>query len=167
MYKPLSYLKHLATATDQHGVHSPFVYDYLTKCLYKKPKVKTSKTKSVLLKSIPYFSMESIWVVSDSQEIIPKIQRESGLKSEQNPPFDLVYADKPTIKLLSLLKEKENYVHNGSMVLIDRIQSTEDHQKIWKSLVQIKKVTVSIDMFYCGALFFRKEQAKEDFKIRI
>jgi len=167
MYNPLIYLKHLTTATNQHGVHSPFVYDYLTKCLYKKAKVKTSKTKSVLLKSIPYFSMESIWVVSDDEETILKIQGESNLKLEENPPFDLIYADKPSVKLLSLLKEKENYFHNGSMVLIDRIHQTGGLQKIWEDLTQLKKVTVAIDMFYCGALFFRKEQAKEDFKIRI
>ncbi|VAW11569.1 hypothetical protein MNBD_BACTEROID03-2603 [hydrothermal vent metagenome] len=167
MYKPLIYLKHMATATNQHGVHSPFVYDYLTKCLYKKTKAKTPKIKSVLLKSIPYFSMENIIVISDNQETTLKIQKESNLKSEQNPPFDLIYADKPSVKLISLLEEKENSVHNGSMVLIDRIYQTEDLQKIWKDLTQLKKVTVSIDMFYCGALFFRKEQDNEDFKIRI
>ena len=167
MYKPLAYLKHLVTATNQHGVHSPFVYDYLIKCLYKKSKIKTSKTKSVLLKSIPYFLMESILVVSDNQETILKIRKESSLKSKQNPPFDLIYADKPSVELLSLLKEKENSVHNGSMVLIDRIHQTGDLQKTWKDLTRLKKVTVAIDMFYCGALFFRKEQAKEDFKIRI
>ncbi len=157
----------MVTATNQHGVHSPFVYDYLTKCLYKKSKVKTSRTKSVLLKSIPYFSMEKIIVISDNQETIQQVQRESNLKSEQNPPCDLIYADKPSVKLLSLLKEKENNFHNSSMVLIDRIHKTEDLQKIWKDLTQLKKVTVSIDMFYCGTLFFRKEQVKEDFKIRI
>jgi hypothetical protein len=111
--------------------------------------------------------MENSIVVSDNQETIQQIQGEFNLKSEQNPPCDLIYADKPSMKLLSLLKEKENSVHNGSMVLIDKIHKTNDLQKLWKDLTQLKKVTVSIDMFYCGVLFFRKEQAKEDFKIRI
>ena len=29
-----SYLQFLLKSTNQHGVHSPFVYDFVTKCLY-------------------------------------------------------------------------------------------------------------------------------------
>ena len=34
MYSQIQYLKHFLTATNQHGVHSPFVYDLITKCFY-------------------------------------------------------------------------------------------------------------------------------------
>ena len=32
----LEYLKFFLKSSNQHGVHSPFVYDFTTKCLYKK-----------------------------------------------------------------------------------------------------------------------------------
>ena len=38
MYQLISYIKFLVSATNQHGVHSPFVYDFVTKCLYDKKK---------------------------------------------------------------------------------------------------------------------------------
>jgi len=37
----------------------------------------------------------------------------------------------------------------------------------WKALKYHKKVTVSVDCFYFGFLFIRKEQAKQHFKIRV
>jgi predicted O-methyltransferase YrrM len=36
MYQTLQYLKFLFTSTNHHGVHSPFVYDLITRCLYDK-----------------------------------------------------------------------------------------------------------------------------------
>jgi len=36
-FKIKSYLFFLLNSTNQHGVHSPFVYNFVTKCLYKKP----------------------------------------------------------------------------------------------------------------------------------
>jgi len=40
----ISYLKYLWRSRDQHSVHSPFVFELLTKCIHKVPK--GSKTKA-------------------------------------------------------------------------------------------------------------------------
>ena len=40
MYQILSYIKFLFTSTNQHGIHSPFVYDLVTKCFYDKTNYK-------------------------------------------------------------------------------------------------------------------------------
>ena len=34
MFKVLAYIKFLLKSTNQHGVHSPFVYNLVTKCFY-------------------------------------------------------------------------------------------------------------------------------------
>jgi hypothetical protein len=52
---------------------------------------------------------------------------------------------------------------NDSMVFIDGIFKDK---KAWESLIVSDKIRVSINFFYGGILFFRKEQVKEDFKIR-
>jgi len=37
----------------------------------------------------------------------------------------------------------------------------------WETIIKHPKVTVSIDTFFWGIIFFRDEQAKEHFTIRV
>jgi len=165
LYKPITYLKHQLTATNQHGTHSPFVYNYVTKCLYDRPKYKISKSIEVLLKSIGYFSAEHIKIVSKNSKIENRIQQEFGLKSNKHPLCDIIYFEYPPEEIRSLLNTKK--VHNNTMVLYDNIHRNKKNTSLWENIKLLEEVTVTIDLFYCGAIFFRKEQAKEHFKIRI
>lgn len=164
MYYLFQYLKHLLTATNQHGVHSPFVYEYLTNCLYKKTSYKASRSENVLLKSIPYFSAKRLRILSKNTRIENRIQKEFGLKNVDESPFDLIYLDNPDSEIFS---ELEGRVHNDTMLLLGNIHRNKTSSNIWEELKQNAIITVSMDMFYCGALFFRKEQAKQHFKIQI
>ena len=60
-----------------------------------------------------------------------------------------------------------NDLKNNSMLLLDGIHKTKDSLAAWLQLTEHTHVRVTIDLFYCGIVFFRKEQAKEHFKIRI
>ena len=40
-----SYLKFLLKSTNEHGVHSPFVYNFVTRCLYNKQLVNRQEIK--------------------------------------------------------------------------------------------------------------------------
>lgn len=154
----------MLTSTNQHGVHSPFMYDYITKCLYIKSKHKASKVDNVVLKSISYFKMKSIKFLKSDAPINNRIQKVLGLNATNTLPFDFIYSEKPSLDLLSIFKEQ---IHNDSMLLINNIHSTKSNANTWDALKQNEAATVSVDMFYCGAIFFRKEQVKEHFKIRI
>jgi len=39
-------------------------------------------------------------------------------------------------------------------------------QQAWLQIIKHHKVTVSIDLYHMGIVFFRKESSKENFKIR-
>ncbi|MEP6260319.1 MAG: class I SAM-dependent methyltransferase [Gillisia sp.] len=52
MHLLLAYIKFLFRSTNQHGVHSPFVYNLLTQCLYKKEKRPAFTTISEYIKAI-------------------------------------------------------------------------------------------------------------------
>lgn len=38
MYSAIAYINFFIKSTNQHGVHSPFVYSLITKCFYNKTK---------------------------------------------------------------------------------------------------------------------------------
>ena len=163
-FKLISYLKFLVKSTNAHGVHSPFVFKYVTQCLYSKKKWDDNKTINVLLKSIDYFSARNVHISK------PDIQRLVGAEFSnihfEGTLLDILYVDRMDavefMKLLSFGK-----FHNDSMVLVDSIYENPRKQKDWKKLITSKEITVSLDMYHCGALFIRREQVKEHFTIRI
>ncbi|MFH6601910.1 hypothetical protein ACEZ3G_00365 [Maribacter algicola] len=165
MYKIIAYLNFLFSSTNQHGVHSPFVYDYVTKCLYARQKFKVSKAENVLFKSMGYFNVKNIWISSGSKPLQKKIQAEHPSIQINHGPYDLIFIDAPH------LEESFNFlfenIHNNSMLLIGSIYKNKPCTKLWQMVKDHEKARVTIDMYHCGAVFFRKEQASEHFRIRI
>ncbi|MFS4467429.1 hypothetical protein [Maribacter sp. 2210JD10-5] len=153
-----------ARASNQHGVHSPFVYDYVTKCLYQKTKGKLPVTEEVLLKSISYFNVKNIGLVNNSDILKQRIKAIDKDISFQHVPFDIIYADEQSQFFKKVAKEQ---VHNDSMLLISGIHNTPEHHQNWKKLRSLEQARVTIDLFYCGIVFLRRQQAKQHFRIRI
>ncbi|WP_148261461.1 hypothetical protein [Flagellimonas ruestringensis] len=145
-------------------MHSPFVFSYVTQCLYSKKRLHRNKSINVLLKTIAYFNFESISVNNKSIRELVK----------QN--FPEVQFDKSTVDLLfmnelsassfeKILSEKK--LHNDSLILIDSIYANRQNLAQWHQLIALPEITVSIDMYYCGLISIRREQVKEHFRIRI
>jgi hypothetical protein len=57
--------------------------------------------------------------------------------------------------------------HNNTVFIFDDIHWSPEMTEAWKTIIKHPKVTVSIDTFFWGIVFFRKEQAKEHFVIRV
>ncbi|WP_373517386.1 hypothetical protein [Pricia sp.] len=163
----LNHIKFLLTATDQHGVHSPFVYNYVTKCLFSKSKYSKGKSLNILLKSIAYFQAERVWLPPKKDSIQKEIQREFPSVKFQNGPYDLLFTNPFEAKKLVCTTSEEKKIHNNTLLLVENIHGNATNLSLWEKIKSHQNVTVTVDMFYCGAVFFRKEQAKEHFKIRI
>jgi predicted O-methyltransferase YrrM len=89
-----------------------------------------------------------------------------GLTEKQ---WDLVFIDghhdkDATLKYANMLLDR---VHEQSLVILDDINWSPGMQSAWQALKEHPKVTVTVDTFFWGLLFFRKGQAPEHFKIRL
>lgn len=106
------------------------------------------------------FSLRNISLVNKSFE--------AALKSRKEP-VDLIYLDGQhsytgTKELFEMILP---LTHNDSLLILDDIYWSQDIQKAWKEVSNDKRVRVSIDLYWMGLVFFRKEQPKQHFTLRL
>ena len=249
-----SYLKFLYSSKNQHGVHSPFVFNLVTKCFYDKKNYPqysilrnyrnsllqndnfievtdfgagsrvfksntrpiskiaktagiTSKRAELLYRISNYFKSESILEIgtslglasaalslgneeakiktlegcSNTLAVAQKQFETFGLKNVESIPtefsnylknsteyYQLIYFDgnhskQATLNYFELLLPR---ITNESVWIFDDIHWSADMEEAWKLIQNHPKVTVTIDTFRWGIVFFRHEQPKEHFVIR-
>lgn len=261
-----SYLKFLLYSKNQHGVHSPFVFDLVTKCFYDKKNYpeyevlknyrksllanktiievtdfgvgsrvfKTNQRKvcaiaknagispkraELLFRITNYFQPDSVLEIgtslglatialslgNKSRSIGTKIitlegcpqtmaiaKNQCQLQNLNNIEFvniefedylkNLQLAPKTSGRILQLIYFDGNHsknstleyfelllptITNDSVWIFDDIHWSKDMEDAWEAIKNHPKVTVTIDTFQWGLVFFRKEQEKEHFSIRI
>lgn len=260
-----SYLKFLYNSKNEHGVHSPFVFDLVTNCFYNKTKYpdysilknyrksllenknfievtdfgagsrvfksnkrqisKIAKTAGIspkraelLYRMVRYFQPENILEIGTSlglatsalafgnnKSIIKtlegcpntlavaknqisnchtersrsaKFQNIEFINTEfssylrnsklQTPNYQLIYFDgnhskQATLDYFELLLPT---ITNETIWIFDDIHWSKDMEEAWETIKNHPKVTVTIDTFQWGIVFFRSEQEKEHFIIR-
>jgi len=256
-FKIKTYLSFLLKSTNQYGVHSPFVYNLMTQCFYKKAdpqklamlsnirktsyknhqyisvtdygkgsKVfKTNRRKisdiakiagisrkraALLLRIVNYFNPLNILEIGTSiglgttalsinnpnaqiktLEGCPKtanMAKELFLKynltniktvigdfkntvpmAAKNQIYDLIYFDGNHQKdpTLDYFEKCLPAIHNNSIFIFDDINWSADMQEAWEYIKQHPKVTVTINTYQWGFVFFRKEQKKQHFTVRV
>jgi predicted O-methyltransferase YrrM len=57
-------------------------------------------------------------------------------------------------------------VHENTLLIFDDIYWSEGMKEAWNIIKSHPQVTVTIDLFWIGLVFFKKGQAKEDFLVR-
>jgi predicted O-methyltransferase YrrM len=251
-----AYLKFLKRSTNQHGVHSPFVYNLITKCFYNKTSYKdyeklidyrntllenknsinitdlgsgsrvtksntrkiadiaknsgTSYKRAKLLYRLSnYFQINNALELGTSLGIAtqalslghpntkittiegcPSLSKFSEKNFKQfnltnievltgdfkdaiqklnSNSYDLIFFDGNHQKeaTLNYFETLLQCAHNDSVFIFDDIYWSKGMTEVWKTIIQHPKVTISIDTFFWGFVFFRKEQAKEHFTIRV
>jgi predicted O-methyltransferase YrrM len=257
LFQIKSYLKFLWNSKNEHGVHSPFVFNLLTKCFYDKKtkpeysilknyrksllenksfievtdfgagsKVFKSNTRQIakiaktagispkraelLFRITNYFQSKNILEIGTSLGLAtsalalgnPKAKiitlegcPETGNVAKnhlenfdcknvdtiitefedflvrtnlQSTDYDLIYFDgnhskKATLAYFDLLLTT---ITNDSVWIFDDIHWSPEMEGAWQTIKNHPKVTVTIDTFQWGFVFFRYEQEKEHFVIR-
>ena len=77
--------------------------------------------------------------------------------------FDANHRYEPTIKYFELCSEKAT---EESVFVFDDIHWSDEMHEAWQYIRHHKDVMISIDLFYVGLVFFRKNQPKQDFILR-
>lgn len=256
MHRITHYIKFLLNSSNQHGVHSPFVYQLITKCFYDKSNYNaykaifnyrksllnnttsinindlgagsrvlkshthtvshltknactTYKRAKLLYRLASYFKFNQVLELGTSLGVathalslgnnkthITSIEGcaktskfantqlknfnvknttlitnnfDNEIKNLTSNSYDLIFFDGNHQKeaTLSYFESLLKTTHNNSIFIFDDIYWSEDMTESWNIIKEHPKVTVTIDTFYWGFVFFRREQNKEHFTIRV
>jgi predicted O-methyltransferase YrrM len=58
-------------------------------------------------------------------------------------------------------------VHENSLLIFDDIYWSRGMKEAWNEIKAHPEVTVTVDLFWIGLVYFRKGQVKEDFVIKL
>ena len=77
----------------------------------------------------------------------------------KNKQWDIIYIDgnhqyQPT---LDYFEQAKQYLHNDSIIIFDDIYWSEDMTKAWEAIKADPTVTLSLDLFFFGIVYFKKE----------
>ena len=112
-----------------------------------------------------HFNPKRIWLVSNlpaNSGIRGNLEVDSTL---QGPPFDLLVFDKPSHEVGEILSDPGQW-HNDSIVYLGNLRGSASTYALWEQISLHPSVRVVVESYREGLLFFRKEQAKQHFKIR-
>ncbi len=189
LFKIRSFFKFIFSSTNQHGVHSPFVYNLVTRCFYVNTNKDLFPEISELLKSgdnkpfsfkvakllnrLPnYLGYSKAFLPENLDTSINKIislknttSIDNTLQSDTN--YDLFFLDSKNIVDASEITTLFSHCHNDSVIILNGPYRSTDSQNIWNKIKDHPQVMVTIDCFSLGLIFLRKEQAKEHFTIRL
>ena len=59
------------------------------------------------------------------------------------------------------------FIEESTILVFDDIYWSRDMTQAWETILKDSRVIVSIDCFNLGFIFFRKEQPKQHFRIRL
>jgi predicted O-methyltransferase YrrM len=91
-----------------------------------------------------------------------------GFLENVHPGVDLIFIDgdhhyEPTMRYFNRAK---SLLSDGGCVVLHDIYWSEGMKRAWSEIKKDRAVTVTVDLFFLGFVFFGNRQAKEDFKIR-
>ena len=163
------YLLFLLKSTNQHGVHSPFVFRLVTQCFYLRDKIPcthypegiTPKKGQFILRLTKYFAPKSIKIYSNNKNFASLFPTSLTEVSKQKQDMIILYQQENKTTIEQLIAQ----MHNDSLLLVVD-PHREENEDFFKQLAENKAFTVVIDTFSFALFFIRSEQERECFVIR-
>lgn len=83
--------------------------------------------------------------------------------------YDLIFIDghRNGAATIAYFEKLLAFAHIDTIFILDDIYWSKDMTRAWEILIKHKEVTASIDSFYWGFLFLRKEQSQQAFHVRL
>jgi hypothetical protein len=178
----LSFIKHYLSATLIDVLHSPFVFGLYNQCIKKKSvqELPTNITThslpyfrkradEVLLKYVLHYTPSRIYLAGHAIEgDFADALHTLGIPFDKTMPFhtcDMIYFER--IIDVPKVKSSLQHMHNDSVIVVRNMHDSKKHTSMWEAIQQMPEVTVTVDLFFVGLIFIRKEQRKQDFKLRL
>lgn len=103
-------------------------------------------------------------VIGDFKETLPGVLSKPKIKESNTLIFfDGNHKKEPT---LHYFHECLKTANEHSIFIFDDIHWSEEMEQAWEEIKKHPAITVTIDLFFLGVVFFRKEQVKEDFILK-
>ena len=157
------YIKHRLTAKSRHGTHSPFVYKLVDEVIYdfsaKKVYEEIEKHRKKLFND---------GKAGLNLRLAKLIYRLANNHPALTPQFDFVYINSERTKeaTLNCFYTCLPKAHEGTLLVFTDIYQSKGMKEAWEEIKVHPQVTVTIDLFWIGLVYFKKDQVKEHFKIK-
>jgi predicted O-methyltransferase YrrM len=91
----------------------------------------------------------------------------SALKELKQADFILFDGNHRLAPTLQYFEEALPFSNENSVFVFDDIYWSSEMKQAWEIIKKHKQVTITIDLFEMGLVFFRKGKIKQDFKLRV
>ena len=88
------------------------------------------------------------------------------LEKIENIDFAFIDGNHQEAPTINYFKECLKYSNNNTLFVFDDIHWSKGMENAWGSIKEHPKTTVTIDLFFIGIVFIKKELSKENFTIR-
>lgn len=120
------------------------------------------ETAKIAQENFDKLSLENVEIiVGNIDETLP--EKLSEISNLDFVFFDANHRYEPTIRYFEQCLIK---AHDENCFIFDDIYWSEDMKQAWQTIQNHESVTVSIDLFWVGIVFFRKKQPKQHFILK-